>query len=62
MARNKEEKLTEAIVTLADEQLGGERSRTAGALFSDIADECRSQGHPKMERIMRNVAHHYLYD
>lgn len=58
----KEEKLIDSIVTLADEQLGGERSRKAGALFYDIADECRTLGYVKLERIMRQVAYHYDYD
>lgn len=33
----KEEKLIDTIVDLADERLGGKRSRTAGPLFYDIA-------------------------
>jgi len=59
---NKERKLIEAIVGLADEHLGGERSRQAKELFYDIADECRRLGYSRLESIMRQVAYHYDYD
>jgi hypothetical protein len=58
----KEEQLIDAIVNLADEQMGGERSKTAGPMFYDIATECRNLGYTRLERIMRQVAYHYLYD
>ncbi len=58
----KEEKLIDSIAALADEQLGGERSKTAGPLFYDIADVCRNLGYSQLERIMRQAAYHYLYD
>jgi hypothetical protein len=58
----KESRLIDSIVSLADEQLGGERSKTAAALFSDIADVCRKFDQPKIERIMRQVANHFIYE
>ena len=57
-----ERKLIESIVALADEHIGGERSKTAGALFYDIADVCRKLGYTRLERIARQVAYHYDYD
>jgi hypothetical protein len=59
---SKEEKLINAIVSLADEHLGGERSRTAKELFYDIADEARQFGYSKLERIARRVGGYYDYD
>jgi len=53
--------LIEAIVCLADEQLGGERSRVARYLFRDIAAEARASGHVKLARIADGVADHYDY-
>ena len=58
----KEEKLIDAIVALADEHIGGERSRKAKALFYDIAEECRRLGYSKLENIMRRVGEFYDYD
>jgi hypothetical protein len=59
---SKEHQLVESIVALADEQLGGERSRRAKWLFYDIANECRDLGYSALERIMRQVGAHYDYD
>lgn len=58
----KDEKLIDSIVALADEHIGGDRSRKAGPLFYDIADECRRLGYAKLEHIMQQVAYHYAYD
>lgn len=58
----KEEKLIDAIVTLADEHMGGERSKSAGPLFADIASECRKLGYTQLARIAQQVAFHYQYD
>ena len=58
----KEEKLIDAIVGLADQFMGGERSRTAGPMFIDIAGEARRLGYEKLARIAQRVAFHYLYD
>jgi hypothetical protein len=58
----KEDRLIGLIVGLADEQLGGERSKMAGPLFTDIASECRKLGYAKLARIMQQVAFHYEYD
>jgi hypothetical protein len=59
----KEGMLIEEIVSLADKHLGGERSKKALWLFTDIADECKALGHgyARLERIMREVANHYDY-
>jgi CRISPR/Cas system CSM-associated protein Csm4 (group 5 of RAMP superfamily) len=59
---NKEKKLIDAIVRLADEHMGGERSKTAGLLFIDIASECRQLGYQDLARIAQHVADHYIYD
>ena len=58
----KEEKLVNSIVALADEYVGGERSRKAKALFYGIANECRKLGYAKLENIMRRVGEFYDYD
>jgi hypothetical protein len=58
----KKEKLVDAIVDLADEWMGGERSRTAGPMFIDISSECRTLGYTDLADIMQKVAFHYLYD
>jgi hypothetical protein len=58
----KEERLIDAIVTLADEYMGGSRSRTAGPMFIDISGECRKLGYKNLAHIMQRVAFHYLYD
>jgi hypothetical protein len=58
----KEAKLINAIVGIADERLGGERSRLAGALFTDIAAECRKFGYTELARVAQQVAFHYEYD
>jgi hypothetical protein len=61
MSKN-EDKLVSAIVDLADEQLGGERSQKAKWLFYDIADECKQLGFTRLERIMRRVGGQYDYE
>jgi hypothetical protein len=58
----KEKKLIAAIVRISDESLGGERSKKAGALFADIASECRELGFTDLARIAQQVAFHYQYD
>jgi hypothetical protein len=55
-------KLIDAIVSLSDEQLGGERSEKAKWLFKVIASECQELGYTKLARIMQRVALHYDYD
>jgi HPt (histidine-containing phosphotransfer) domain-containing protein len=59
---SKESQLIESIVALADEQLGGERSKTARWLFHDIAKECGKLGYTKLERIAQTVSDHFNYD
>lgn len=58
----KEDKLVESIVALADEPLGGERSKKAAWLFTDIAAVCRELGYARMGDIMERVADNYIYD
>ena len=58
----KEEKLINSIIELADDQLGGVRSRKAKELFSDIAGISRDLGYVVFTRIMQRVADHYIYD
>jgi hypothetical protein len=60
MTKN-EEKLVREIVTLADEQLGGQRSQKARRLFCDIAKACEELGFTRLERIARMVGEHYDY-
>jgi hypothetical protein len=57
----KEDKLINAISDLADEQLGGERSKKALYLFTDIAAECRELGFTRLARIAQGVAARYDY-